>query len=140
LEIVTLRKEDKPVLHAITVSTDGFIHIYALDDLTTLKTIAPLARWDTKGSRLTCLTVAGYNDADATTTQVQQAEASDSDSDDSDFGLDGAAESSEEDGSEVNEAELAALEELAALQEEAARDSESDEEEEEAEEWGGIGA
>lgn len=113
-----------------SISSDGTIKTFSLASLEVPsvaaepKQIEPLSSYDTKGSRLTCLTAIAVSD-DRTTTAAASIRDEDSDSEDS--------------GSEANDVEddLTEEEDEDDEEEEAELDGEDDEEEEEAE-WGGI--
>ena len=86
VEIVKANKQD----YAITISSDGKIHIYLLSSLK--GDIEPCATYDTKGSRLTCLTVSTGFSAGS-----KKADEADESSDESDS--EGSSESESEESS-----------------------------------------
>jgi len=63
------RPDGTPTTILASASSDGTIHVYDLFSLPPqasekVAELEPLARYDTKGSRLTCLTLADGDDAD----------------------------------------------------------------------------
>lgn len=66
IQTLKLTLNDTPVSIACTISSDGFIRVYELSSGPSMSTAAlgsvptqvePLATYDTKGTRLTCLSV-----------------------------------------------------------------------------------
>lgn len=131
-----------------TASSNGTIHIYDLSVLSPSQNtgedqepqaVEPLLRHDTKGSRLTCLTVTGYMPGRAPSDIAKQAPVQEeSESEDSEASSD-SDEDDDDDDDEEEELELELDgEDLSADDDE--EELEEEEEEADGEEWGGIGA
>lgn len=100
---------------AVTCSSDGKIHIYNLSALASISSseepasLAPIAVHDTKGSRLTCLSIIAVGDGPLANDQVIangvdfDRSSSESDSSDEGFDSEGDQESSESSAAEIGE-------------------------------------
>lgn len=144
-----------------TSSSDGRLHIYDLSQLPasaptdgTPLEIQPALAHDTKGSRLTCLSVSGYlpgqgasaagrvsvggvvqtEDSDEDTSDSQNDDDEEEEDSDDDSDLDELAQEMPEIDSDISEEELAAA--IAAQAQ--GSDDDDDEDEEEGEAWSGI--
>lgn len=103
---------------ASTVSSDGFIHVYDLSEVPErvegeLKEISPVAKYNTNGTRLTCLTLADgdseamLNAGEKRKRAEEEAEESDEDEDEDDdhFG-EGSDDELEADSDDVGDEEI----------------------------------
>merc|ERR1711939_948748 len=125
---------------ATTISSDGQIHVYSLANLASAigaespLQIKPVQQYDTKGSRLTCLTVVGVRDDRTTRGTVDGGDVSSDDSDDDSEGNDSELELDEDAADDMEELE----------REEGEDDEDEEDDDDEAadeqndEEWGGI--
>ncbi|WFD34783.1 Protein mak11 [Malassezia cuniculi] len=107
--VVRVRVGDADETLAATISSDGFIRVFNLGEIIGgAKTAVAIAEYNTKRSRLTCLSVAGYLEAGDAMEEEEAAADEDEDDEDED-------EDEDEDGEEYDEdaidAELEELEE-----------------------------
>ncbi|KAK6904938.1 hypothetical protein I203_105757 [Kwoniella mangroviensis CBS 8507] len=124
-EVPAEDEEIRPTILLTTVSSDGLINVHDLfwvenspqfQGVGEDNTIEPIASYNTKGSRLTCVTLADGQDlskklakqrsnggAPAKTTQVEDAEEEDSEDDEDDDEEEDIYESGEDDGEEDEE-------------------------------------
>lgn len=149
-----ISKPDGTIAQLVTTaSSNGTIHVYDISTLSAThsddqdpQSIEPIYQHDTKGSRLTCLTVTGYTPGRAPTdiAKLNPADEASSDSESSDSEI----SDSDDDDEDLEELDLEDIEGLSSTEatseedgeEEAALQSAEEEEEEEEDEWGGIAA
>lgn len=121
---------------ATTISSDGFINFYLLprsleQSLNVPQQLQPVSNYDTKGSRLTCLTAVGVGNDRTTVASAADAESEDEDS------------SSEEESDSLDAEEDVMIEdgiegEEESEEEEEAENALEESDEENEEEWEGI--
>jgi len=130
---------------ATTISSDGSIHVYSLANLAAAigaespLQIKPVQRYDTKGSRLTCLTVVGVRDDRTTRGTVDGGDVSSDDSDDDSEGNDSELELDEDAADDMEELEREEADDLEGEDDEDEEDDDDEAaDEQNDEEWGGI--